>query len=192
RKKILIPAGATVIIILAVLAWRQCGYWKNKFELFKHACLVTKNNYLAHNDVASMLAEKGKFKEAIDNYNMAISARPDLHLPYIGRGLVYEKLGQYHRSIEDYNQAIYLKPDYAETYFNRGNSYDELGYYQQAIENYNEAIRLNPDYVQAYNNRGNTYFSKGDNELGCRDAQKACELGNCQLLEFARNKKYCR
>ncbi|MBN1363478.1 MAG: hypothetical protein JW976_01600, partial [Syntrophaceae bacterium] len=29
RKKILIPAGATVIIILAVLAWRQCGYWKN-------------------------------------------------------------------------------------------------------------------------------------------------------------------
>jgi len=192
RRKVLFPASMAAILVLAILTWRQCGYWKNSFELFEHACVVTKNNYLAHNNFASALAEKGKIKEAIDNYNMAIRERPDLHLSYNGRGLAYDNLGQYQHAIEDYNHAIRLKSDYADAYYNRGNSYDALGQYQQAIKDYNEAIHLKPDYIQAYNNRGNAYFSKGDNGLGCRDAQKACALGNCRLLEFAKSQGRCR
>ena len=192
RKKVLFPALITAIVILAILTWQQCGYWKNSFELFEHACVVTKNNYLAHNNFASALAEKGRIKEAIDNYNIAIRARPDLRLSYNGRGLAYDNLGQYQRAIEDYNHAIGLKPDYADAYYNRGNAYDALGQYQQAIRDYNEAIHLRPDYLQAYNNRGNAYFSKGDNKPGCRDAQKTCALGNCRLLEFAKSQRRCR
>jgi protein O-mannosyl-transferase len=192
RGKILFPAGISVVAILAVLTWQQCGYWKNTVELLNRTCLLTEKNYMAHNNLASALAEKGKMEEAIDNYNKAIRIKPDLYVSYSGRGLAYDRLGQDQRAVEDYNHAILLKPDYAEAYFNRGNSYDELGRYQQAINDYNEAIRLNPSYMRAYNNRGNTYFSKGNHELGCHDAQKACEMGNCRLLELAKSQKRCR
>ncbi len=189
RKKILLPIGITVISILAVLTWRQCVYWKNSCELLGHACLVTKTNYKL---LASALAQKGKFEEAIAYYDKAIKKEPDVYLHYCGRGLTYDNLGQYKLAVENYNHALRLKPDYAEAFYNRGNAYDELGQYQQAIHDYNEAIRLKPDYLEAYNNRGNTYFSIGNNERGCLDAQRVCVMGNCRLLEYAKNRGYCR
>lgn len=192
RKMILYPTAIIILFLFSFLAWKQCGYWKNNFELWHHACLVTKDNYLAYNNLASELAKKGRMEDAIDFYNKAIDVRPDLHLSYNGRGLAYDALCQYKHAVEDYNDALRLKPDYAEAYYNRGNAYDFLGQYQQAIDDYHSAIRLKPDYVQAYNNRGNTYFSIGNNAEGCRDAQKACKLGNCRLLEFAKNRGYCR
>jgi tetratricopeptide (TPR) repeat protein len=78
------------------------------------------------------------------------------------------------------------------SYYNRGNAYRKLSQYQQAVEDYNEAILLQPDYVLAYTNRGGVYFNQGNDKLGCRDAQKACELGNCTALIWTKGKGLCR
>jgi tetratricopeptide (TPR) repeat protein len=96
------------------------------------------------------------------------------------------------KAIEYLNKAIKLQPDYAQAYYNRGNAYYGLGLYQRAIKDYAEAIRLKPNDIDAYYNRGNTYFYLGNNKLGCNDAQKACALGDCKLLEIAKGKKDCR
>jgi len=77
-------------------------------------------------------------------------------------------------------------------YYNRGIAYNELDQYQRAIKDYNEAIRLQPDDVDAYYNRGVVYLKQGNNKPGCRDAQKACELGNCKLLEGNKSQGRCR
>ncbi len=191
RKKILLPAGTAVLVILAILTWRQCGYWKNSIELFNHSLQVTKDNYLAHNNIVFALFTEGRIDEAIDHYNKAISIKQNSADNYNNRGVAYDKLGQHQRAIENFNQAIRLKPDYAQAYFNMGNVYAELGQYQQAVENYNNAINLKPDYLQAYSNRGTTYLNQGNREPGCRDAQKVCALGDCRLLETARSKGDC-
>jgi hypothetical protein len=60
------------------------------------------------------------------------------------------------------------------------------------IEDFNKAIQLKPDYANAYNNRGIVYLNQGDNISGCLDARKACELGNCKLLEAVNTKGLCR
>jgi tetratricopeptide (TPR) repeat protein len=158
RKKILFPAGMIFLTIMALLAWRQCGYWRSNLELFNHAVQVTKNDALMH------------------------------HL----RGAAFAELGRYQHAIEDFNEAIRLKPDDAESYFNRGNVYAELGQYQRTIEDCTEAIRLKPDYVYAYNNRGVAYLVLGNKALGCRDLQKACDLGNCTARQWAESKGSCR
>jgi len=85
-----------------------------------------------------------------------------------------------------------LNPDSAQTYYNRGITCGELGQYQSAIEGYNEAIRLKSDYADAYYNRGVAYLLQGNKEIGCSDAQKACILGNCKILEKAKSKGDCR
>ena len=192
RKKILFPLGIAVLAILAVLAWQQCGYWKNSITLSNHALQITKDNYVAHTSLGAVLFAEGKTEEAIDHYNKAISITPDYFLPYNNRGIAYVKLGQYQLAIEDSNKAISLKPDYADAYNNRGNAYNKLGQYQLAIEDYNNAISIKQDYADAYNNRGIAYLLQGNNELGCPDAQKACVLGNCKLLEMAKGKRLCR
>jgi hypothetical protein len=60
------------------------------------------------------------------------------------------------------------------------------------MKDFNNAIRLQPNSVNAYNNRGLTYLLQGNKKQGCGDVQKACALGNCYGLEWAKGKKYCR
>jgi hypothetical protein len=158
RKKILFPAAIAALSVLSVLAWIQCGHWKNGIELFSHSISVTKNNYLAH----------------------------------CRRGINYGESGQYQLAIEDFNKAIDLKNNYYDAYNNRGTTYARIGQYQNAIEDYNEAIRLKPDYANAYNNRAIVHLSQGNKELGCYDAKKACESGNCEILKVAELQGYCR
>ena len=260
RKKILFPFAVAFLVILSVLTWQQCGYWKNSAALFQHAIRVTKNNYLAHNNLGIILFDEGKNEEAIYHFNKAISIKEDYHYGYNNRGFTYAKLGQYQRAIDDYNKAISLssgymkaysnravayhalglhqnaiedlnkaitlkedyadnynnraivyyvlgryqnaiedlnkaitlKEDYAEAYKNRGITYYALDQPQKAIEDLNKAIIRKPDYAEAYNNRATVYINLGNKESGCFDAQKACTLGICKILEAARAKGLCR
>jgi len=173
RKKILFMAATAFLMILAVLTWNQCGYWKNSSELWNHALHVTKDNYLAHNNLGFALAEKGKIQEAIDHYNKAIRLKPDYFEAYNNRGNVYANLGQYQLALGDYNEAIRLKPNAAVPYYNKGCVYAKLSQYQQAIEDFNEAIRLRPNYADAYNNRATAYVNMGQYQLAIKDYNKA-------------------
>jgi len=130
-------------------------------------------------------------QKAIEYLDEAIKLKPNFAGAYNNRGNAYCDLGQYQRAIEDYNEAIRILPNYALSYGNRGVVYGNLGQYKRAIEDYNDAIRLNPNFANAFVNRGNAYLSSGNKELGCRDAQKACDLGLCPALEAAKKKGDC-
>ena len=133
---------------------------------------------------------EGRTEEAIEHLNQAIRIK-QVYQFYHLRGIAYGKLGHHQQSIEDYNAAISLKPHYAEDYYNRGIAYVNLSQYQPALEDFNQAIQLQQDYADAYNNRGYLYLLQGQTKLGCADAQKACALGNCKTLEWAKGKGYC-
>jgi len=229
RKKILLPAGIAVMILWAVLAWQQCGYWENSIKLFNRALSVTKNNYLAHNNLGLALFNEGKIDEAIAHYNQALSILPfmpdhivvysnrgvayakkslypealddfnkaidlksDYEDAYSNRGIVYSQLGQDHLALEDFNTAIRLKPDYADFYSNRGVVLTKLGRYQNAIDDFSKAMDIQPGYTDALCKRAVVYLQQGNRDAGCRDAQKACELGNCSVLKSAQSKGDCQ
>jgi protein O-mannosyl-transferase len=192
RKKILFPVGIAVLAILAVLTWKQCGYWKNTIVILNRTLEITHNNYLAHGHFASVLFTEGKTQEAIDQYSKAISIMPGYDVPYYDRGIAYYTLGRKQRAIEDFEEVIRITPNHAAAYYNMGIIYLDLGRYQNAIENYSEAIRINPDDANAYNDRALAYLNQGKNKSGCRDAQKACAMGVCKVLEWSKNRGYCR
>ena len=106
-------------------------------------------------------------------------------------GELHIKTGPVSNAVDDFNETIRLKPDYADVYNNRG-AYFKLRRYQSAVKDFSEAIRLKPDYADAYNNRGGTYFNLGNQKPGCYDAKKACKMGNCIALQWAKKRNYCR
>jgi hypothetical protein len=158
RKKFIFPVSIIVCSILAVLTWKQCGYWKNSIELWNRTLHVTENNFLAHNS----------------------------------RGIAYGEIGRYQQAIDDFNKALDIKSDYFKAYNNRGFAYAKIGQYQRAIEDYSQAIRLKPDYAKAFSNRAMVYLYQDKTALGCHDAQKACEWGDCSTLENAKALGSCR
>lgn len=157
REKLLFPSAIAVLLVLAGLTWRQCGYWKDSFSIFGHALAVTRNNPLPHFNLGHAYSQQGDNEKALYHYNKTILMNPGNHLPYNNRGKLYEDQGLYQQALEDYNMAVRLKPDYADVYNNRGNAYIKTGQYQQALRDYDEAIRLAPDNAEGYYNRGTAY-----------------------------------
>lgn len=176
--KILFPLSVAVLILLSIITWRQCGFWKNSETLFSHALQVTKDNYLAHNNLAFYMNKKNDLKKAIYHCNEAIRIKPYYTEAYNNRGFAFTKLGQYQLAIADFNKSIRIKPDYADAYNNRGICYAETGKYKQAIEDYNKAIRLKPDYADAFFNRGNLYSNTnlGQCQRAIEDYNEAIRL----------------
>jgi Flp pilus assembly protein TadD len=160
-------------------------------EHFNEVIRLRPNYILPYCSRGKAYAKLGQYQRAVEDYNEAIRREPDYAEAYNYRGIAYGKLGQQQHAIEDYSRAIVLKPDYSDAYNNRGYAYAMSGQYQRAIEDYNETIRLQPDAL-AYINRGAAYLSRGNSELGCRDAQMACVLGSCELLEGAKGRGFCR
>ncbi len=191
RKKILFPASLILLIILSILTWKQCGYWKNSRELLHHALEIRNDFYIVHDCLGLAMSAEGKNKEAINHFNQALLLNPDYANAYFNRGMINIKSGQYKEALQDFSETIRLKPDYIPAYFNRAIARSKVGKYHLAIDDYSDIIRLKPDHADAYNNRGAVYLTLGNNELGCGDARKACELGVCRVLEIAKSNGDC-
>ncbi len=145
RKKILFPAGIATLILLAILTWNQCGYWKNDIVLYQHTIQTIKDEAYAHHLRGITYGKLGQYPLAIEEFDKALRLKPYYIKAYYNRGLAYAKLGQHQRAIENFNQAINMMPDYDKAYHKRGNSYFELCQYHLAIEDYREAIRIKPN-----------------------------------------------
>ena len=196
RKKILFPAGIIVLAIMALMSWQQCGYWKNSITLFSHAIKIASGDDLAmeHLQLGRFLFKDGKTQEAIEHYNEVVALKSYYAdtLVYNDRGNAYAKLGRYQRAIDDFNEAIRRNPANFYSYNYRGIVYAKLGQDQRAMNDFNQAVRLNPDYADSYHNRALFYLNLKNNFLFCGNAQKACALGNCRILEAAHADGYCR
>jgi len=132
------------------------------------------------------------YNHAVADFSRAIQIKPDYAEAYINRGAAYNNLGKHRLAIEDLDKGIAIRPGYAEAYFSRGVAHNARHKYSQAIEDFSRTIDIKPSYAIAYIQRGLIYFNQGDVAAGCRDAQKVCALGNCELLDVVRGNGYCR
>ena len=117
-----------------------------------------------------------QYQTAIDDYNAAISLKPDFAPAYYFRGTVKRSLGQYKEAIEDYDTAIDLKDDFAFAYYFRGTIRGDLGKHFIAIQDYNKAIDAKPDYAFAYLRRGVANYLLDRNWAAKKDWETALEL----------------
>ena len=89
----------------------------------------------------------GQYKDAIKDYNKAISLDDDRkYLAYYQRGMAYAELKSVDNTIEDLSTAIDLKPDEAIFYYSRGKIYENLKIYSNARIDYSKTLELDSTY----------------------------------------------
>lgn len=103
-------------------------------------------------DKAETNLDDGNYKEAIKNYNRAISLIPSLTDIYHNRGLAKRRIDDLDGAIEDFNKAIDSDAsNKAFAYYNRGLiKFHKLKDPQGALEDYNKAIELQPTESDFY------------------------------------------
>jgi len=177
-RKIALPMGILFLSIMSIIAWKQCGYWKDSISLFQHALRVTKDNDVANNLLGVSYYKKGFYAQAVKHYTEAIRNHPDnADGYYFGRAKAFCALRRYRQAIDDYNQALRLKPDYSDDVYNElGFAYYQLGSLSKAMDCFTEAIRLNENFTSAYKNRGTVYAELGQTQMALADFSRAIIL----------------
>ena len=144
---------------------------------------------------ALALWKDGKYSDpnkSLKYLNKAIRENPKSPEAYNNRGLAYYHLKRYQQAVKDYSQAIRMNPEDPIAYNNRGNAYYEMMKYEPAESDYNQSISLNPQYANAYLNRGLAYYQMDNNDQSCRDLKKACDLKECEGIEWAVENNVCK
>ena len=162
RKIILCILALTAITALTVCTRLQVRCWKNSISLWEHALKATKNNSTAHYNLATALAEKGRFEEAAEHCQAAIQLRkiPKPEMLY-NMGSIYNNLGYYTEAMEVYARTIKIDPNYADSYVGLANTLGKIGRHAEAEQACKLAIKIKPDFAEAYATLGAAYISQG-------------------------------
>ena len=161
RKTALGILSGIAILACAVLTWAQVQLWRDSITLFSHTLKVTRDNFIAHNNMGTALSDQGKIEEAITHYRSALRIAPGYDEAWNNLGSAYGKSGQTAKAIEAIRQALRINPEYDVAWNNLGNAYGGNGETAKAIEALQQAIRINTMYTKAWNNIGIAYAESG-------------------------------
>ena len=176
RTMVLTLGGGAALIFCAGLTRLQLEYWRNSETLYRHAIAVTKNNYIAYNNLGIVLMEQDQIDEAISQYREAIRMNPDFAYAHNNLGRALDKKGQTDEAISQFQEAIRLAPDDIEARNNLGVALNEEGRISEALNQFRENIRLEPNDADAHNDLGVILAGKGQIDEAISEFQKAVYL----------------
>jgi Flp pilus assembly protein TadD len=170
---------AAILILLALIAHRQIGYWRSSHDLWVHALAVTQNNFVAEDNLGGALLLEGKPDEAFPHFETAARINPHDPMSRSNLGAYLQIHGRTREAITDYESAIALTSDrglLAQTYANLGVAQGALGEDDPAHQSFNEALRLNPTQVTAWLGMGRLSQKQGKLNEAITEFSRSVEL----------------
>ena len=151
--------------------------YNGAIEDFTKAIKIDPTNDRAFGNRGNASLRLEDYNGAIEDFTKAIELNPSDADTCRNRGTAKYILEDYNGAIADHTKAIELDPNDAVVYLFRGLSKANLENHDEAILDYTKAIEIDPNSAIAYYGRGNSKYFLEDLTGGCKDAQKAEELG---------------
>jgi len=170
-----VAAGAA-LLACAALSRIQVRYWKDSVTLFRHALDVTRDNWLAHNNLGIALFALGALQEGLRQFETAVQLQPHSATAHFNLADALGRSGKSEEAIQENQQALRLRPDYPEARYNLAELLTALGRNQEAIAQYGEALRLDPDRAQTHCKLGNALARTGRLEDAIAHYERALQI----------------
>ncbi len=187
RPKAAAAAAVAVIIVLSVLTWHQARTWQNSRTLFSHALSVTRDNDVAHNNLANALREDGETEEAIDHYLAALKITPNDDKVEKNLGLALASIGRYAEAEAHMRRGLAIMPRDARACEVMGEILMAQGKHARAAEAYRSALRLDPGNLAAANDLAMLLATSPDSSV--RDGASAVRLARSVVARADREKQ---
>jgi tetratricopeptide (TPR) repeat protein len=157
-----IPACASILVLAACGAatWMQARYWHDSETLFRHSAAVTKDNFIAIENVGGVLFERGRLDEALELYRQAYAINPRYAEAANSIGAVLATKGN-DEAIEWFRKALELQPTHADALVNLGNALAKNGEAAESLKYFQASLNVKPDNYEARNNFGNALAKLG-------------------------------
>jgi protein O-mannosyl-transferase len=165
-----------IVVCLAVLTWRQSRTYANVETLYRTTIEQNPDCWLAYNNLGLVLAEKGKFKEAIQLYERSLALKPDYDLACNNLGIALIACGQPEKGIEQFKRALEINPNDVRAHVNLGMALYHQGQIGKAVDHYQRAIELNPNSAEAHEYLGVALAGQGNLDEAIVHFQKAVSV----------------
>lgn len=177
RNKLIVICMLLITIIpLGIATYKRNLIWEDEITLWEDVTKKSPHKSQPHNNLGVIYATQNKHNDAIREFSIALSLKPDNVETHNNIGNIYASLGFVDKAIAYYQAALELRPNFADAHNNIGYAYCDKGWLDKAIEHYQIALKLNPDYAEAYNNLGAVYEKKGLLDEAARQYQTALRL----------------
>src|SRR5579871_2965395 len=110
RRVVLAVVTGSVATILAVVAYRQTGCWRDSEALWRQTLASTEENDVAHNNLANTLQRKGQSEEALEHYREAVRLNPDYAFAHSNLAQLLFAQGKKDEAIAQYQEAVRSDP----------------------------------------------------------------------------------
>ena len=142
----------TVVLVaiagLAIVTHIQIGYWRDSTTLWSHTLEVTQRNFVAHDNMGTVLLQEGRIEEAAKHFQAAADINPQDPFSQLNIGVCEKQKGHIKAAIAHYESALRLstEPMLRSTAFgNLAAIYHANGDLARARENYAAALNLHPE-----------------------------------------------
>ncbi len=164
RRTFRLAAGAALIALFAlgVLTWRQAQVWRDSERLWRDALTVAPRSSFAHNNLGSILSERGRLEEAEEHYRQALRIDPANAATHYNLGIALARRGGLEEAIAHFRRALEIDPAYAEAHYNLGTALTMQREFDEAIVHFRRAVEIQPDYAKAHYNLGAVLSGLGE------------------------------
>jgi tetratricopeptide (TPR) repeat protein len=110
KREVLAVAALVIVGVFVTRSYSQTSYWRNSETLWRHTVDVTSRNYIAQNNLAGTLLDKGQLDEAIAHYRDALEIKPDVAQVQSNLGNALVREGQVEEGIVHLQKALQIDP----------------------------------------------------------------------------------
>jgi len=137
---------SVVLLILGVCISRtraEIVYWKDGVTLYKRAIAVTKNNFMAHYCLGTILSQINPDEE-LSEYQKSVDIYPDYANSQRELGVILSRYGRFSDAAGHFEKAIQLDPQDGWSYHDLGLSLLKTGRASDSVAPFLKAVELDP------------------------------------------------
>jgi tetratricopeptide (TPR) repeat protein len=184
RARIIVSAAtAAVLAAFTVAAYAQTRVWRNSGTLYEHATRVTKNNWLAENNLGAYLwFEKSDAAGGREHFERAIAIFPGYATAHRNLASILLEQGDVAGAREHFERALRLWPDDVGAIVGIATLRAREGRLDEARVMIERALRNDPDNAAGYAEMGFIDASSGRLGESRRDFETALRINPQSVL----------
>ena len=169
-------ALALILAVCGLLTWRQGQVYADLETLWRDTLKKNAGAWIAHNNLANILKERGQLDQAIGHYRQALLLKPSSAQIHLNLADAHRARGESAAALRHYRRALKAEPDRVETFLKLGNALLGQNAVAEAIDHYQQALRLAPNLALAHSNLGAALAIQRQDEEAIEHYRRALQL----------------
>jgi Tfp pilus assembly protein PilF len=192
NKKILSVIFILIISVFVVLTYQRNLVWQDQLTFWTDVIKKSPNKARAYVNRGTIYSQHGKFKEAFDDFTVAIENDPEHAAAHFNIAKIYFIFNQPEKALEHFERAqekAREKTLLKMIYYYRALIFAALDKQQQALDEFSHAIEVDPTAGDIYFQRAFAFFALEKPEEALKDLATAERLGYTLSAEDQERKR---